>query len=510
MEMRIPFSSLRFQPRGDRVVMGIGASRLIARTSERHVFPAIRPDRSSAYLKPSLLQDVALDGVRSRLPLYLSPFALTGMQRAYASDPSQGGGERSHRLTTELGLDLKYSLTSNLTLDLTANTDFAQVEADDQQVNLTPILALRSREAPLLPGARRHLLLPAGGVEPALPQPADRPLRRGAADPDPRRRPDRGPPGGVGRGRAERADARGSGAGAENFGVVRLRRQVLNANSTIGVATYNADGRGRETRRPGGRDGRHDPPRRETTIFTFNLARTAGEGHPEPSTRGSRARRCVGGARLGGTTSSAGPTRGRHFEPAVGVETHERLLVRGWRADPRVEPGAGSRLRRHSAGADGRLVPEQHRSTPGPGDGHGGVELRERRRERRVDPAERQARRAARSLLSPQRDAGARGSVRREHRQAATPNAAREGARRAGWVAGRRLLRRLARGAPDLTHVVRLPSPGARRGLRAEPDPVPSAGTSSPRISSASASGRRSTRAGPLRRSCSTAARPSA
>ncbi len=37
----------------------------------------------------------------------------------------------------EAGLDVKYSLTSNLTLDLTANTDFAQVEADDQQVNLT-------------------------------------------------------------------------------------------------------------------------------------------------------------------------------------------------------------------------------------------------------------------------------------------------------------------------------------------------------------------------------------
>ena len=39
--------------------------------------------------------------------------------------------------TLELGLDVKYSVTSNLTLDVTLNTDFAQVEADDQQVNLT-------------------------------------------------------------------------------------------------------------------------------------------------------------------------------------------------------------------------------------------------------------------------------------------------------------------------------------------------------------------------------------
>ena len=35
------------------------------------------------------------------------------------------------------GIDIKYNINSNLTLDLTANTDFAQVEADDQQVNLT-------------------------------------------------------------------------------------------------------------------------------------------------------------------------------------------------------------------------------------------------------------------------------------------------------------------------------------------------------------------------------------
>ncbi|MBA7602147.1 hypothetical protein ES703_09233 [subsurface metagenome] len=37
----------------------------------------------------------------------------------------------------DLGLDVKYGLTSNLTLDLTLNTDFAQVEADDQKINLT-------------------------------------------------------------------------------------------------------------------------------------------------------------------------------------------------------------------------------------------------------------------------------------------------------------------------------------------------------------------------------------
>ena len=44
-------------------------------------------------------------------------------------------GESS--LKQDFGFDIKYNITSDLTLDLTANTDFAQVEADEQQLNLT-------------------------------------------------------------------------------------------------------------------------------------------------------------------------------------------------------------------------------------------------------------------------------------------------------------------------------------------------------------------------------------
>ena len=49
--------------------------------------------------------------------------------------PPSGPTERDP--TTEPGIDLKYSPSSNLAIDLTVNTDFAQVEADDQQINLT-------------------------------------------------------------------------------------------------------------------------------------------------------------------------------------------------------------------------------------------------------------------------------------------------------------------------------------------------------------------------------------
>jgi hypothetical protein len=56
-------------------------------------------------------------------------------------DASSAAAQRAWQppsdFTREAGLDVKYSPTSNFTIDRTANTDFAQVEADDQQVNLT-------------------------------------------------------------------------------------------------------------------------------------------------------------------------------------------------------------------------------------------------------------------------------------------------------------------------------------------------------------------------------------
>jgi hypothetical protein len=129
-ELRIPFASLRFQGSGEEVVMGITASRLVARKNERTTWPDISP--RSAFDRPSETQDVVLRGIRSARPALLTPYALGGMSRLPAG-PSRGPTES----LGEVGADLKYSLNDNLFLDLSVNTDFAQVEADDQQINLT-------------------------------------------------------------------------------------------------------------------------------------------------------------------------------------------------------------------------------------------------------------------------------------------------------------------------------------------------------------------------------------
>ncbi|UCH64155.1 MAG: carbohydrate binding family 9 domain-containing protein [Fidelibacterota bacterium] len=137
-ELRIPFSSLRFQDEHGAVIMGLSVSRRIARKGESHVFPAIPPNwEPVSTWKPSQAQRVRFTGVYSRNPLYVTPYAMGGLDQAAALNPAGTNYETDNTPARDLGLDVKYGLTSNLTLDLTLNTDFAQVEADDQQINLT-------------------------------------------------------------------------------------------------------------------------------------------------------------------------------------------------------------------------------------------------------------------------------------------------------------------------------------------------------------------------------------
>jgi hypothetical protein len=139
-EIRIPFTSLRFNEPDDagRVIMGVAAWRLIARKIEVITFPAISNQWGiTSMLRASRFQEIALEGVAPRRPVYVTPYALGGQGRSHRLDDAGTTWEARNDDVRDLGLDLKYSPTSNLTLDLTVNTDFAQVEADDQQVNLT-------------------------------------------------------------------------------------------------------------------------------------------------------------------------------------------------------------------------------------------------------------------------------------------------------------------------------------------------------------------------------------
>ena len=131
-EFAIPFRTLRF-PRASDEPWGFNVYRIIRRKNEEVLWSSWSRsnegfERVSRAGHITGLSDLPRHG----LNLELKPYALGGAQQER---------DAAQRLNTdgqmELGLDVKYEVLPGLLLDGTINTDFAQVEADDQQVNLT-------------------------------------------------------------------------------------------------------------------------------------------------------------------------------------------------------------------------------------------------------------------------------------------------------------------------------------------------------------------------------------
>ena len=129
-EIAIPFSQLRFN-RSDSMVWGANFGRTIRQKKEEATWvPVSRQYGSrSKYRTANLGSLVGLAGITPSRRLEVLPYVLPGVNRIE--------GDEGIDSKFDIGLDLKYGLTSNLTADLTLNTDFAQVEADQEQVNLT-------------------------------------------------------------------------------------------------------------------------------------------------------------------------------------------------------------------------------------------------------------------------------------------------------------------------------------------------------------------------------------
>ena len=125
-EVRIPFKSLRF-PDSEEQKWGINFQRRIRRRNEQ-AFWSLMPRRFISFNVSYAGNLQGMEGIRPGRNLKVKPFA-TGEIRKFRGDDLDSHGD--------VGLDLKYSLSSGLTLDATLNTDFSQVEVDEQQINLT-------------------------------------------------------------------------------------------------------------------------------------------------------------------------------------------------------------------------------------------------------------------------------------------------------------------------------------------------------------------------------------
>lgn len=141
VEMRIPLSSLRFKDSEGRVIMGLICARYIARLNEMDIFPSIPPNWGPlSHVRPSKSKEIVFEGIKSRKPFYIAPYAIGGRQLEQVLKPDGTGYQLdpdNKKLLLNGGLDVKYGITNNLTMDITVNTDFAQVESDDEQINLT-------------------------------------------------------------------------------------------------------------------------------------------------------------------------------------------------------------------------------------------------------------------------------------------------------------------------------------------------------------------------------------
>ena len=128
-EIAIPFRTLRFEAQEDQV-MGINFKRRIRRKNE-DLYWSLVPRRYNSH-RASLSGDLLLERrITPGRNLQIKPFARVNLEHTSLA------GEGSTDTDPEAGVDVKYSLTPGLTLDLTYNTDFSQVEVDTEQINLT-------------------------------------------------------------------------------------------------------------------------------------------------------------------------------------------------------------------------------------------------------------------------------------------------------------------------------------------------------------------------------------
>lgn len=130
VEMAIPWTALRFDPAKDEQIWGANFFRRVRHKDEDSFWAPI-DRRNKVYTMSKAGTVRGLGQLKSGRNLQLKPFvraANIGGSRPAQED--QGGNY-------DAGMDLKYGITSGLTLDLTYRTDFSQVEVDREQVNLT-------------------------------------------------------------------------------------------------------------------------------------------------------------------------------------------------------------------------------------------------------------------------------------------------------------------------------------------------------------------------------------
>ena len=132
-EASIPFKSLRYRP-GRGQVWGLQVRRINRSKNEVSLLTSVPPglQRQAIFRVSRFATLVGIEAPPSARALDIKPSIITDVATDRSANP-----QLHNDVGADVSLDVKYAVTRGLTSDFTVNTDFAQVEADEQQVNLT-------------------------------------------------------------------------------------------------------------------------------------------------------------------------------------------------------------------------------------------------------------------------------------------------------------------------------------------------------------------------------------
>ena len=133
VEMAIPFKSLRYRGAGPQI-WGINFRRIVKWKNEISFLTRVpRAYGRDGIFRPSAGGTlVGLETPAQSMNLEVKPYAVSSLTTDHAA-----AAPFTNRFSPNAGFDFKYGLTRSLIADATVNTDFAQVEEDVQQINLT-------------------------------------------------------------------------------------------------------------------------------------------------------------------------------------------------------------------------------------------------------------------------------------------------------------------------------------------------------------------------------------
>lgn len=126
-EIKIPFKNFRFETTGEQR-WGLNIERRVPRLNEQSYWKPVSLDDGRFTRMSKLGHITGIRDIKQGRRIELVPYGLAGLSRSHGVDAST---------TTETGFDVKYAITPSLTLDATVNPDFAQVDADVDEIDLS-------------------------------------------------------------------------------------------------------------------------------------------------------------------------------------------------------------------------------------------------------------------------------------------------------------------------------------------------------------------------------------